>query len=149
MAGRSWTMIVVDHSEKHSDFYNVAYCSQSYLTNFLVPGSNHAYVLIGHARHALVLSITYTGTGHPAVDGQIALNPIQCRDAKAFIGESISVSKFIPPENFDLALLIVELELAKKDDRDQRLDAVLLSKYILDTFVKQVRSTLLPHLVYL
>ncbi|KAI3466115.1 hypothetical protein Pfo_022778 [Paulownia fortunei] len=135
MAGRSAAMIVTNTPAKDLAYTNFAYCSPSDLRNFLVPGSRLAFALIGDV---FVLSIA----GHDTIpSGHIALNAIQRRHAKVSTGDSVSVSRFIPPENFNLALLTLELEFVKKGAKDEQVDAVLLSQQIRKRFINQVMTT--------
>ncbi|XP_051129774.1 vesicle-fusing ATPase-like [Andrographis paniculata] len=134
MAGSSLAMIVTNTPAKDLAYTNFAYCSPSDLRNFLVPGSKLAYALIGDA---FVLSIA----GNDAVpSGHIGLNAIQRRYARVSTGDSISMSRFIPPENINLALLTLELEFVKKGAKDEQVDAVRLSQQIHKRFANQVMT---------
>uniref|UniRef100_A0A6N2KXY4 Vesicle-fusing ATPase n=1 Tax=Salix viminalis TaxID=40686 RepID=A0A6N2KXY4_SALVM len=64
--------------------------------------------------------------------GQIALNAIQRRHAKVSSGDTVSVSRFIPPEDFNLALLTLELEF---------IDAVILANQLRKRFANQVMTS--------
>ncbi|KAL8046547.1 hypothetical protein ABFX02_08G184800 [Erythranthe guttata] len=137
MAERSRTMIVTNIPHKTWEYYNVAYCSNTDFQNFRVPEhESNSRVLIGDA---LVLRIS--GSSEITSNGHIALNPFQRRYAKAFYGDSVSVTKFVPPENFNLALLTLELELVKKDEKDELVDAILISTLIHGNFFNQVMTT--------
>ncbi|GMY37363.1 Aspartate decarboxylase [Fagus crenata] len=48
--------------------------------------------------------------------------------------------RFIPPENFDLALLTLELELVKKGSKSEQVDAALLAKKLKKRFMNQVMT---------
>ncbi|KAL7103619.1 hypothetical protein ACP275_08G190800 [Erythranthe tilingii] len=135
MADRSQsrTMIVSNTPDKSYDYNNRAYCSKLDSEN-LRGGFPEAWVLIGDA---IVLTLGPYGSNP---DGSIALNPIQRRNAKTLTGESISVSMFIPPENFNLALLSVELELANKQAEDVHVDAILFSNLIRKYLFNQVMT---------
>ncbi|KAL7103620.1 hypothetical protein ACP275_08G190900 [Erythranthe tilingii] len=135
MAGRSPTMIVTNTPAKDLAYTNFAYCSPSDLRNFLVPGSRLAFALIGDV---FVLCIS----GHDTIpNGHVGLNAIQRRHAKVSTGDSVSVSKFIPPEDFNLALLTLELEFVKKGAKDENVDAALLSQQIRKRFINQIMTT--------
>ncbi|KAL6561821.1 hypothetical protein OROMI_017422 [Orobanche minor] len=54
---------------------------------------------------------------------------------------SVAMLKFIPPENFNLALLTLELEFVRKGTKDEHVDAVLLSQQIRKRFMNQVMTT--------
>ncbi|PSR96363.1 Vesicle-fusing ATPase [Actinidia chinensis var. chinensis] len=73
--------------------------------------------------------------------GHIALNAIQRRHAKVSTGDAISVSRYIPPDDFNLALLTVELEFVKKGAKEEQVDAVLLAQQIRKRFINQVMTT--------
>ncbi|KAL2472665.1 Vesicle-fusing ATPase [Forsythia ovata] len=134
MARRSPTMIVTSTPAKDLVYTNFAYVSPSDFRNFLVSGSKLAFALIGDA---FVLSCT----GHEAIpNGHIALNSIQRRHAKVSADDPISVNRFSPPENFNLALLTLELEFLKKG-KDEQVDAVLLSQQIRKRFINQIMTT--------
>ncbi|GMY37358.1 vesicle-fusing ATPase-like [Fagus crenata] len=60
--------------------------------------------------------------------------------AKVSSGDTISVSRFIPPENFDLALLTLELELVKKGSKSEQVDAALLAQKLKKRFMNQVMT---------
>ncbi|KAL9160212.1 hypothetical protein ABFS82_08G185500 [Erythranthe guttata] len=126
------TLILTNTPTKAHNYANVAYCSFNDSPNFLVSGS---YVLIGDA-FVFTLAVNEIPRGH------IGLNDVQRRNAKAFNGDSVSVSRFLPPpENFNLALLSVELELANKDGKDELVDAILFSKHIREYFLSHVMTT--------
>ncbi|KAM3701368.1 hypothetical protein ACJW31_05G167300 [Castanea mollissima] len=60
-------------------------------------------------------------TAHESVrNGHIALNVIQRRHGRVSSSDTISVNRFIPPENFDLALLSLELEFVKKGTKSEQ-----------------------------
>uniref|UniRef100_A0A6N2KG05 Vesicle-fusing ATPase n=1 Tax=Salix viminalis TaxID=40686 RepID=A0A6N2KG05_SALVM len=84
---------------------NLAYCSPSDLHNFAVPGTKLFLALVANSfrRHARVSS-----------------------------GDTISASRFIPPEDFNLALLTLELEF---------IDAVILANQLRKRFAKQVLTS--------
>lgn len=73
-------------------------------------------------------------------DGEIGLNAIQRRHTKVSKGDQISVSRFIPPDDFNLALLTLELEFVKKSSRNEQLDAVVLAQQIRKRFADQVMT---------
>ncbi|CAL5405843.1 vesicle-fusing ATPase-like isoform X1 [Camellia sinensis] len=140
MAGRSGfgstaTMIVTNTPAKDLAYTNFAYCSPSDLRSFSVSGSKLAFALVGDS---FVLSVS----AHESIpNGHIALNAIQRRHAKVSTGDSVSVSRFIPPDDFNLALLTLELEFVKKGTKDEQVDAVLLAQQIRKRFINQVMTT--------
>ncbi|KAI3769259.1 hypothetical protein L6452_00360 [Arctium lappa] len=124
MAGRSGskTMIVTNTPAKDLAYTNCAYCSPSDVRQFVVPGSNIALALVGDV-------------------GQIGLNAIQRRHARVSTGDSVSVCRFIPPEDFNIALLTLELEFVKKGNKEEQVDAVLLAQQLRKRFVNQVMTS--------
>ncbi|KAF5960214.1 hypothetical protein HYC85_001423 [Camellia sinensis] len=140
MAGRSGfgstaTMIVTNTPAKDLAYTNFAYCSPSDLRSFSVSGPKLAFALVGDS---FVLSVS----AHESIpNGHIALNAIQRRHAKVSTGDSVSVSRFIPPDDFNLALLTLELEFVKKGTKDEQVDAVLLAQQIRKRFINQVMTT--------
>ncbi|KAH7676371.1 vesicle-fusing ATPase protein [Dioscorea alata] len=129
-------MIVVSTPAQELALTNLAYCSGSDLRRFSSPGSALALALIGDS---IVLSLR----AHDGVyDGHIALNAMQRRHTKVSAGDSISISRFIPPDNFNLALLTLEIEFVKgKVTRNEQLDAIVLAQQIRKRFVNQVMTT--------
>ncbi|KAH0933535.1 hypothetical protein HID58_010652 [Brassica napus] len=71
-------------------------------------------------------------------DGSIALNAIQRRHARVSTGDMVSVSRFVPPENFELAMLTLELEFVKKGTKSEQVDAALLSTQLKRKYINQV-----------
>ncbi|KAJ4814573.1 Vesicle-fusing ATPase [Rhynchospora pubera] len=152
MAGRYVANLsVVSTPSQDLALTNLAYCSVGDVRRFTIPGLNLAFALVGDS---FVLSLRYpfsrsvfltylsSKTGHDAIrDGQIALNAIQRRQAKVSAGDSISVTSFVPPEKFNLAVLTLELEFVKKGNRNEDLDAVVLAQLIRKRFVDQVMTT--------
>ncbi|CAA2987388.1 vesicle-fusing ATPase [Olea europaea subsp. europaea] len=133
MAGRSSTMIVTNTPAKDLVNTNFAFVSPSDYRNFVVPGSKLAFALIADS---FVLSVT----GHEAIpSGRIAFNAVHRRQAKVSTDDPVSVNRFSPPENFNLALLTLELEFVKKG-KDEQVDAVLLSQQIRKKFSNQIMT---------
>ncbi|PRQ38966.1 putative vesicle-fusing ATPase [Rosa chinensis] len=50
----------------------------------------------------------------------IALNAIQRRNARVSSGDLLSVSRFTPPDDFNLTVLTLELELVKKGTKSEQ-----------------------------
>ncbi|KAG9444477.1 hypothetical protein H6P81_015817 [Aristolochia fimbriata] len=93
---------------------NFAFCSPADRRKFLAPGSNLAYALLG---------------------GSVR------RQTRVSLGEAISVTRFIPPDNFNLALLTLELEFFKAKGKSEHIDAVALSQQIKKKFIDQVLTS--------
>ncbi|KAK6946718.1 CDC48, domain 2 [Dillenia turbinata] len=151
MTGRSGffssadTMIVTNTPAKDLAYTNFAYCSPTDLRKFAVPGSKQFYAQVGDSFgykfvFSVCLNLRYTAHNGIA-DGHIGLNAIQRRHARVSTGDSISVSRFIPPEDFNLALLTLELEFVKKGTKDEQVDAVLLSQQLRKRFMGQVMTS--------
>ncbi|KAI9096005.1 hypothetical protein K1719_026152 [Acacia pycnantha] len=142
MAGRfgfgssaSTSMIVTNTPSQDLALTNLAFCSASDLQKFAVSGYRNLFLaLIGD-------SFVFSLVAHEIPrSGQIALNSIQRRCVKVSAAESISVSRFIPPDNFNLAVLTLELDFIKRGSRSEQIDAVLLSKQLKKRFINQVMT---------
>ncbi|PKI69442.1 hypothetical protein CRG98_010145 [Punica granatum] len=128
-------MIVTNTPAAELALTNFAYCSPSDLQNFSVQGTKLHLASVGDA---FVLSLE---TAHDAIrPGHIALNAIQRRHARASTGDTISVSRFIPPENFYLALLTLDLEFVKRGTKSETIDAVLLANQLRKKFNNQIMT---------
>ncbi|XP_031397149.1 vesicle-fusing ATPase [Punica granatum] len=127
-------MIVTNTPAAELALTNFAYCSPSDLQNFSVQGTKLHLASVGDA---FVLSLS----AHDAIrPGHIALNAIQRRHARASTGDTISVSRFIPPENFYLALLTLDLEFVKRGTKSETIDAVLLANQLRKKFNNQIMT---------
>ncbi|KAJ9136164.1 hypothetical protein P3X46_033268 [Hevea brasiliensis] len=129
------TMIITNTPALDLALTNLAYCSASDLHNFAVPGTKLFMALINDS---FVLSLSPHENIRP---GNIALNSIQRRHARVSTGDSISVRRFIPPDNFNLALLTLELEFVKKGTKNEQVDAILLANQLRKRFINQVMTT--------
>ncbi|CAL9224158.1 unnamed protein product [Arabidopsis halleri] len=116
------TMKVTTTPAAHLAFTNFAYCSLSDLCQFAVPGTDLFLANVADSIH----------------DGTIALNAVQRRHARVSADDMVTISRFIPPENFDLTLLALELEFVKKGTKNEQVDAVLLSTQLKRKFINQV-----------
>ncbi|KAL9285680.1 Vesicle-fusing ATPase [Arabidopsis thaliana] len=138
MAGRYgsqvMTMTVTNTPSADLAFTNLAYCSSSDLRQFSVPGSD----LFLANKSRLLWSVTMLNLFIVIRDGNIALNAIQRRHARVSTGDMVSVSRFVPPENFDLAMLTLELEFVKKGTKSEQVDAALLSTQLKRKYTNQV-----------
>ncbi|THF96848.1 hypothetical protein TEA_022342 [Camellia sinensis var. sinensis] len=167
--GSTATMIVTNTPAKDLAYTNFAYCSPSDLRSFSVSGSKLAFALVGDSFVLSFVKVSFgckfarnlrldlfpdqaycirnvlrkRRDGHNSYipNGHIALNAIQRRHAKVSTGDSVSVSRFIPPDDFNLALLTLELEFVKKGTKDEQVDAVLLAQQIRKRFINQVMTT--------
>ncbi|KAG6476075.1 hypothetical protein ZIOFF_065310 [Zingiber officinale] len=123
---------------------NFAYCAPADLSKFASPGSSDIYALIGDS---IVLTLRYPSicpnTAHQNIpSSHVALNAIQRRHIRVSSGDQISVSRFVTPDNFNLALLRLDLDFVKgKTNRTEQLDAVVLAQKIQEKFVNQVMTT--------
>ncbi|XP_028775580.1 vesicle-fusing ATPase [Neltuma alba] len=128
-------MIVTNTPSQDLALTNLAFCSPSDLQNFAVPGFKNIFLaLIGDS---FVFSLASHGN---ISSGHIALNSIQRRCAKVSAAESIPVSRFVPPDNFNLAMLTLELDFIKKGSKSEQIDAVQLGKQLKKRFVNQVMT---------
>ncbi|KAK7362850.1 hypothetical protein VNO77_04974 [Canavalia gladiata] len=137
MAGRfglsssgSTSMIVTNTPSQDLALTNLAFCSPSDLPKFAVPGHNNLYLAsIADSFWKLIIR-----------SGHIALNSIQRRCAKVSAAESIALSRFVPPDNFNLAVLTLELDFIKKGNKSEHIDAVVLAKQLRKRFINQVMT---------
>ncbi|XP_015062394.1 vesicle-fusing ATPase-like [Solanum pennellii] len=119
------TINVTTTPAKDLAYTNCAYCSPTDLRNFLVPGSKFA--------DAFVLTLA----AHDAIpNGQL-----QRRYAKVSTGDSISVSRFVPTQDFNLALLTLDLEFVKKGTKEEQVDAYSLADQVRKRFANQIMTT--------
>ncbi|KAK6283789.1 hypothetical protein POUND7_002741 [Theobroma cacao] len=108
------TMIVTSTPSADLAFTNLAYCSASDLHNYAVPGTR---LFLANVGDDFVLSVSYP-----------------------FLFFPFLLCRFIPPEDFNLALLTLELEFVKKGTKSEQVDAVLLSNQLRKRFVNQVMT---------
>ncbi|KAJ6738169.1 VESICULAR-FUSION PROTEIN NSF [Salix koriyanagi] len=111
---QSTTMIVTNTPAADLALTNLAYCSPSDLHNFAVPGTKLFLALVADSSR---------------------------RHAKVSSGDTVSVSRFIPPEDFNLALLTLELEFVKKGTRNEQIDAVILANQLRKRFAKPASNS--------
>ncbi|GAV67671.1 AAA domain-containing protein/CDC48_N domain-containing protein/CDC48_2 domain-containing protein [Cephalotus follicularis] len=128
------TMIATNTPAADLALTNLAYCSPSDLHNFAVPGTKLFLALVGDS---FVLSLS----PHETIrNGHIALNAIQRRLVRVSTGDTISVSRFIPPDDFNLAMLTLDLEFVKKGTKSEQVDAVVLANQLRKRFNNQVMT---------
>ncbi|KAF9610833.1 hypothetical protein IFM89_025199 [Coptis chinensis] len=74
-------------------------------------------------------------------EGHIALNGIQRRNAKVSTGDTVVLTRFVPADDFNLALLTLELAFVSKNvNRSEQIDAVLLAQQLRKRFVNQIMT---------
>ncbi|TYK30894.1 vesicle-fusing ATPase [Cucumis melo var. makuwa] len=148
------TMIVTNTPAQDLAVTNLAYCSASDLQNFAVPGTKLflalGLLIVNRADHLILyeyFDICGTArsccstTPHGSISsGHIALNAIQRRHARVSTGDQISVARFIPPDDFNLALLRLDLEFVKKGSKSEQVDAVLLANQLRKRFINQIMT---------
>ncbi|CAL9135081.1 unnamed protein product [Musa textilis] len=138
------SMTVVNTPSHDLALTNFAYCSPADLNKFAAPGSKHVLIFVGDS---VVLTLRYpcfcpSNCVDNIPSDHIALNAIQRRLTRVSSGDQISVSRFVPPDNFKLALLTLELDFVKgKTNRTEQLDAVLLSQQLQKKFIDQIMTT--------
>ncbi|KAK9674096.1 hypothetical protein RND81_12G211100 [Saponaria officinalis] len=127
------TMIVTNTPGKNLVYTNFAYCSSADLRRFAVPELRFVYAIVGDA---CVLSIA----AHDEIpDGSIGLNSIQRKYLRVSTGDKISVKRFIPPEDFALALLTLELDyVSRARATNEQIDAVVVAQLLKRRFIDQV-----------
>ncbi|AQK53951.1 Vesicle-fusing ATPase [Zea mays] len=102
--------------------------------------TNCAYVSPADLRRfpnglALVADAWVFTLRYPFVDGLR-------RQAKVSAGDSVTVSSFVPPDDFKLALLTLDLDYAKaRANRNDELDAVVLAQQLRKRFLNQVMTS--------
>ncbi|KAM5559571.1 vesicle-fusing ATPase-like [Rosa sericea] len=125
--------MIVTSPAGDSAFTNHAYCSPSDLPTFAVPQSDRCYATVGDN---YVLSVS---PQEGIESGHIALNASQQKQAGVSVGDQVSVTRFIPPEEcFNLALLKVEIELLGKRTKTRQVDAVFLDELLRNKYMYQV-----------
>ncbi|KAK2436751.1 cell division cycle protein [Trifolium repens] len=156
MAGRffgsssaSISMVVTNTPSQELALTNLAFISASDLPKFAVPG--HDNLFLASIGDSYVFSFSYPPQTYFALifhshesirGGHIALNSIQRRCAKVSSGESVDVARFVPPENFNLAVLTLELDFIKRaGSRNEQIDAIVLAKQLRKRLSKQVMTT--------
>ncbi|KAI4299381.1 hypothetical protein L6164_032848 [Bauhinia variegata] len=129
------SMIVTNTPSQELALTNLAYCNSSDLKKFAVLDSKDLFLaLVGD-------SFVFSLAAHESIrSGHIALNSIQRRVVRVSSSESISVSSFIPPENFHLAMLNLELDFIKKGSKSEQIDAVMLAKQLRRRLANQVMT---------
>ncbi|KAL9681107.1 hypothetical protein QQ045_012888 [Rhodiola kirilowii] len=92
---------------------------------------------IGHGSE-MTMIVTNTPARDLAYTNHAYCSP---SDARKFLvpGSDVALA-FVPPEDFYLALLTLELEFVKKGTKEEQIDAVLLAQQIRKRFNKQVMT---------
>ncbi|MQM22032.1 hypothetical protein Taro_055079, partial [Colocasia esculenta] len=122
------TMIVVNTPNQELALSNFAFCSPGDLRSLSACGSGPVFALRPTAEDSIQ-------------DGHIALNALHRRHTKVSTGDTISVIRFIPPDNFKLALLTLELDFSKsKTNKSEQIDAAILSQQLRRRFIDQVMT---------
>ncbi|XP_020257515.1 vesicle-fusing ATPase-like [Asparagus officinalis] len=135
MAGRSSSMIVDNSPGNDFALTNCAFVSSHDFKKFAPPGSDSILASVGDS---LILTLRVS---EKINDGRIGLNAVQRRYAKVSTEDQISVSRFVPPENFSLAMLSVELEfVVKRANRAEQIDAINLAQQLRKRFADQVMT---------
>ncbi|URE27885.1 hypothetical protein MUK42_06018 [Musa troglodytarum] len=105
------SMTVVNTPSHDLALTNFAYCSPADLNKFAAPGSKHVLIFVGDS---VVLTLRY-----PCF---CPSNCVDRRHTRVSSGDQISVSRFVPPDNFKLALLTLELDFVKgKTNRTEQI----------------------------
>ncbi|MQL90341.1 hypothetical protein Taro_022914, partial [Colocasia esculenta] len=155
-------MVVITTPNQELALTNCAFCSAGDVRSFSAGGSGPALALVGDSivlslrypffllsflqlllRQASAASLTLTiHTAHQGIqDGHIALNALQRRQTKVSTGDTVSVRRFILPENFKLALLTLEVDFIKaKTNKPEQLDAVVLAQQLRKRLIDQVMT---------
>ncbi|XP_021726132.1 vesicle-fusing ATPase-like [Chenopodium quinoa] len=129
------TMIVTNTPAKELVNTNFVYCSLADLRRFSSPVSRLVFALVGDS---WVLSV---GAHNDIPNGSIGLNSVQRKYLRVSTGDPISVKRFIPPQEFKLAVLTLELDyLSRAKARDEQVDAVVVAQLIKRRLVDQVMT---------
>ncbi|KAI8552578.1 hypothetical protein RHMOL_Rhmol06G0277800 [Rhododendron molle] len=139
MAGRSSsgfgsraTMIVTNTPAKDLAYSNFAFCSPSDLRTFSVAGSKLAFAVVGDSLNGKLHHMkAYLMATLPSMRSNVDMQ-------KYLLGTQYL---FVPPEDFNLALLTLELEFVKRGAKDEQVDAVSLAEQIRKRFINQVMTT--------
>ncbi|KMS97999.1 hypothetical protein BVRB_4g096810 [Beta vulgaris subsp. vulgaris] len=127
------TMIVTNTPARDLVSTNFVYCSLVDLRRLAAPGSRLVFAYVGDS---WVLSV---GAHDDVPNGSIGLNAVQRKYLRVSTGDSIPVRRFVPPENFKLAVLTLELDyLSRAKARDEQVDAVIVAQLIKRRLVDQV-----------
>ncbi|KAL5836819.1 hypothetical protein ACOSQ3_013988 [Xanthoceras sorbifolium] len=136
----SATMIVINTPAPDLALTNLGYCSASDLPNFRVPNSN--LFLASVAGDSFVLSLAYPFLSFLfqfVCYFYCFIIMMMMRNAVDKLEFPVAII-FIPPENFNLALLTLELEFVKKGTKNEQVDAVLLANQLRKRFLNQVMT---------
>lgn len=126
-------MIVTNTPARDLVSTNFVYCSLVDLRRLAAPGSRLVFAYVGDS---WVLSV---GAHDDVPNGSIGLNAVQRKYLRVSTGDSIPVRRFVPPENFKLAVLTLELDyLSRAKARDEQVDAVIVAQLIKRRLVDQV-----------
>ncbi|XP_021754877.1 vesicle-fusing ATPase-like [Chenopodium quinoa] len=129
------TMIVTNTPAKELVNTNFVYCSLADLRRFSSPGSRLVFALVGDS---WVLSL---GAHNDIPNGSIGLNSVQRKYLRVSTGDPISVKRFVPPQEFKLAVVTLELDyLSRAKARDEQVDAVVVAQLIKRRLVDQVMT---------
>ncbi|KAE8686413.1 Vesicle-fusing ATPase [Hibiscus syriacus] len=120
------TMFVTSTPSADLALTNLAYCSPSDLQSFAVLGSKLFLANIGDA---FVLSVV-----------TLSFENLTCRQFLVTNSFPSSTCRFIPLQDFNLALLRVELEFVKKGTKNEQVDAVLLANQLRKRLINQVMT---------
>ncbi|GKV50892.1 hypothetical protein SLEP1_g57572 [Rubroshorea leprosula] len=103
-------MIITNTPASVPAFTNLAYCSPADHHGFGIPRSPLSPLFLANVADVFVLSVSYP------------------------------FSLFIPPDNFNLASLTLELEFIKKGTKNEQVDPVLLATQLKKSFINQVMT---------
>ncbi|KNA25638.1 hypothetical protein SOVF_004730 [Spinacia oleracea] len=127
------TMIVTNTPARDLVSTNFVFCSVADLRRLATPGSRLIFAFVGDS---WVLSV---GSHDDIPNGSIGLNSVQRKYLRVSIGDSISVRRFVPPQNFTLAVLTLELDyLSRAKAREEQVDAIVVTQLIKRRLVDQV-----------
>uniref|UniRef100_A0A803MHD3 Vesicle-fusing ATPase n=1 Tax=Chenopodium quinoa TaxID=63459 RepID=A0A803MHD3_CHEQI len=115
------TMIVTNTPAKELVNTNFVYCSLADLRRFSSPVSRLVFALVVK----FVVSLIVDTAHNDIPNGSIGLNSVQRKYLRVSTGDPISVKRFIPPQEFKLAVLTLELDyLSRAKARDEQVMTV-------------------------
>ncbi|PIA55395.1 hypothetical protein AQUCO_00800272v1 [Aquilegia coerulea] len=115
-------------------YTNHAYVYPSDVDKFTILGSNLCLAIVNDF---FILTISAHG-GIP--EGQIGLNVFHRKVLKASTGDTVSVTRFVPPDDFNLAMLNLDLEFVSRKGRIEQIDAGVLGQQLRKKFLNQVMT---------
>ncbi|KAG8363898.1 hypothetical protein BUALT_Bualt19G0070400 [Buddleja alternifolia] len=145
---QDYEMIVMATSDPLLEHGNYAYCSPFDIKRFCAWIPSHGYFCGGISKKKLFLAALQNDSmvltlRYPLItsNGYLALNSSQRKTTGIVAGASIILSTFVPPPNFILDLIVIDINSRVKDAPQTEIDAIHLSKKLQALFLDQVMTT--------